>query len=193
MYWLSAFCVLSYLVLRRSINCVLYILLHSAVALSVFFYISLSESVFFHYQRIEYWAGQSTVYRPDAVARRSLPDIEYFGGWSGLGYHRCPPLWQGCTICQGNYKRDIIRIRNIFWGSHKILILPVKGPGNFVFGWVGMGMPWRARIYTRPCKIDRFCHQWQHIISFVNTYYQRNAYTRPLEGVILPRSIFGKG
>ena len=47
-----------------------------------------------------------------------------------------------------------------------------------------MGMPWRARIYKRPCKIDRFCHQWQHINSFVNTHYQNDAFTRPLEGVI---------
>ena len=48
--------------------------------------------------------------------------------------------------------------------------------------WIGMS--WRARIYTRPCKIDRFCHQWQHINSFVNTHYQNDAFTRPLEGVI---------
>ena len=48
----------------------------------------------------------------------------------------------------------------------------------------GMGMSWRARIYTRPCKIDRFCHQWQNINSFVNTHYQNDAFTRPLEGVI---------
>ena len=108
----------------------------SAVALSLSLYISLSESVFFHYQSIEYWVGQSTVYRRDAVARQSLPDIEYFGGWSAwvTTTALCPPLWQGCTICLGNCRRvnQNQNSKDSFWGSHKILHLPVKGLGKFV-------------------------------------------------------------
>ena len=102
----SVFFHIKYWEVQSTVYCTYY--RHSAVALSVSLYISLSESMFFHYQRIEYWVGQSTVYRRrGAVARQSLPDIEYFGGWSGLGYHHCPPLWQGCTICQGNCKGEL--------------------------------------------------------------------------------------
>ena len=123
-YWEGQLCI---------VHCTYY--RHSAVALCLSLYISLSESVFFHYQRIEYWVGQSTVYRRDAVARQSLPDIEYFGGWSGLGYHHCPVpttltrLYHLPGKLQGTQNQNS---KDSFWGSHKILLLPVKGPGKFV-------------------------------------------------------------
>ena len=116
---------------QSTVNCTYY--RHSAVALSVSFYISLSESVFFYHQRIEYWVGQSTVYRRrGAVARQSLPDIEYFGGWSGLGYHHCPPLWQGCTICQGNCKGELKNQNSTYFsGKPQDTSITCKRTGKF--------------------------------------------------------------
>ena len=75
------------------------------------------------------------MYRRDAVARQSLPDIEYFGGWSAwvttTAHHsdKVVPSARKIAILRLSQNQNS---KDSFWGSHKILLLPVQGPGKFV-------------------------------------------------------------